>query len=213
MQRLRVTFSRGESIKYISHLDITRLWERALRRAGIPLVYSQGFSPHAKLSLAAPLAVGVTSEAELMDIHTMRRVALRYFMRLVGEQLPPGIEIRAVEEVPLAAPALQASVRYAEYRAEVETERNAREVEESLISLIQADHIPWSHHRDTGERSYDLRSLVADVWLEGWHDSCCVLGMRLRNDTAGSGRPEQVTAALGFGARPKSIQRTRLILG
>ena len=68
MQRLRVTFSRGEELKYLSHLDVMRLWERALRRADLPLAYSQGFSPHAKISIAAPLPLGVTGERELMDI-------------------------------------------------------------------------------------------------------------------------------------------------
>ncbi|UCG84296.1 MAG: DUF2344 domain-containing protein, partial [Dehalococcoidia bacterium] len=72
MQRLRVTFSRSDSLKFISHLDMMRLWQRALRRADIPLAYSQGFSPHPRLSLAAPLAIGVTSSAELMDVFLQR---------------------------------------------------------------------------------------------------------------------------------------------
>ena len=67
MQRLRLTFSRGEELKYISHLDLMRLWPRAIGRADMPLVYYQVFSPHPRLSLAAPLAVGVTSSGELMD--------------------------------------------------------------------------------------------------------------------------------------------------
>ena len=68
MQRIRISFSRGEKVKYISHLDLMRLWERALRRASIPIAYSQGFSPHPKISIAAPLPIGVTSDGEFMDI-------------------------------------------------------------------------------------------------------------------------------------------------
>ena len=64
MQRLRIRFSRGEEIKYISHLDIMRMWERVLRRAELPLAYSEGFSHHPRISLAVPLAIGVTSDAE-----------------------------------------------------------------------------------------------------------------------------------------------------
>ena len=60
MLRLRIKFSRGEQLKFLSHLDLMRLWERALRRAGINPAYSEGFSPHPRISLAAPLAVGVT---------------------------------------------------------------------------------------------------------------------------------------------------------
>jgi len=59
MFRLRVRFCRGEELKFISHLDIIRLWLRAMRRAGIPLEYTEGFSPHPRISLAVPLSVGL----------------------------------------------------------------------------------------------------------------------------------------------------------
>ena len=58
MQRLRIRFCRGQEVKFISHLDIMRLWQRAFNRAGIALAYSEGFNPHPRLSLAAPLALG-----------------------------------------------------------------------------------------------------------------------------------------------------------
>ncbi len=92
MYRLRVRFSRGEEIKFISHLDIMRLWERAFRRAQIALAYSEGFSPHPRISLAAPLAVGVTSQAELMDVFLVRQVSPHWFDGAVTQQLPAGIE-------------------------------------------------------------------------------------------------------------------------
>ncbi len=116
MQRLRLTFSRGEELKYISHLDLMRLWQRALRRAHIPLAYSQGFSPHPKLSLAAPLAIGVTSSGELMDIFLDHRVSPHFFINAVSKQLPPGIDISEVIEVGLGLPSLQSQVLYADMR-------------------------------------------------------------------------------------------------
>ena len=67
MQRLRIRFCRGEELKFI-YLDIIRLWQRALNRTGVPLAYSEGFNPHPRISLAVPLALGITGEAELMDI-------------------------------------------------------------------------------------------------------------------------------------------------
>jgi len=77
MQRIRVRFSRGEELKFISHLDIMRLWQRSLHRADIPLAYTEGFSPHPRISLAAPLAVGVTSQSELMDVFCSKWVSYR----------------------------------------------------------------------------------------------------------------------------------------
>ncbi|MCL2281064.1 MAG: TIGR03936 family radical SAM-associated protein, partial [Dehalococcoidia bacterium] len=72
MNRLRIRFRRGEEIKYISHLDLIRVWMRAFRRAGVELAYSEGFNPHPRLSLAAPLALGVIGLSELIDVYTVK---------------------------------------------------------------------------------------------------------------------------------------------
>lgn len=212
MQRLRVRFCRGEEVKFISHLDLMRLWMRALIRAGVPLAYSEGFNPHPRLSLAAPLAVGVTSEAELMDIFLSKWASPHFFTATVSRQLPPGIEILQTYSIGPNQPALPAQVRYAEYRIEVETDRQPKDVEAALSSLLSLEHLPWQHQRDTGLRRYDLRALIDDLWLIDFHHPYGTVGMRLRCDNSGSGRPEQVAAALGFTQRPRLMHRTRLIL-
>src|SRR4030042_619242 len=107
MQRLRIRFYRGEEVKFISHLDLMRLWQRALNRAGAPLAYSEGFNPHPRMSLAAPLALGVTSETELMDIILAKWMSPHSFTAAVSRQLPPGIEILQVYQIPLTMPSLQ----------------------------------------------------------------------------------------------------------
>ena len=212
MQRLRIRFSRGEEIKFISHLDIMRLWERAIRRAQISLAYSEGFSPHPRISLAAPLAVGITGEAELMDVFVSTWVSPHWFTNAVSRQLPLGIEILGVYQVAPNVPSLQSQVRYAEYGVKVETEKGQEDIEASLASLLSVKHLPWQHQRDTGTRSYDLRTLIDDLWLISWRRPYATIGMRLRCDSSGSGRPEQVSTALGFTHHPRSIHRIRLIL-
>jgi len=212
MQRLRIRFCRGEEIKFISHLDLMRLWQRALLRAGISLAYSEGFSPHPRISLAVPLAVGVTSEAELMDIFVIKWVSPHLFTTAVSQQLPPGIGILQVYQIAPNLPSLQSQVRYAEYKVEVETEKGQEDIKSALVSLLSVEHLPWQHQRDTGLRSYDLRTLIDDLWLIDWHQPYCTIGMRLRCDNSGSGRPEQVTAALGFAHHSLSIHRIKLIL-
>src|SRR3989304_1593892 len=166
MQRLRIRFGRGEEIKFISHLDIMRLWDRAFHRARIPLAYSEGFNPHPKMSLAVPLAVGVTSEAELMDVFVVRPVSPHWFTQAVNQQLPPGITILGVFQTALTLPSLQSQVRYADYRVQLDTTENAaKEIETAVAALLSADHLPWHHKRDTGERTYDLRALIDDLRL------------------------------------------------
>jgi radical SAM-linked protein len=213
MQRLRIRFRRGEPLKYISHLDLIRLWERALRRARIPLVYSEGFSPHPRISLAAPLSVGVTSDCELMDVVVANPVSPHWFTSAVSSELPPGIEVPEVYPIAAEIPSLQAQVRFAEYEVEVGTELNEDGVRTAITGLLARESLPWHHMRDTGRRDYDLRRLIDDLWLVEMTPDGARLGMSLRCDSSGSGRPEQVAVALGFNGPPRAIRRTRLVLG
>ena len=189
-----------------------RLWQRVLCRAEIPLAYSQGFSPHPRISLAAPLAVGVTSEAELMDVFVTRLVSPHWFTTAVSQQLPPSIEILGVYQVALTMPSLQSQVRFAEYRVSVKAEKGKVDIETAISGLLSAERLPWQHERDTGPRHYDLRALISDLWLVDCEPPQATIGMRLRCDSGGSGRPEQVSLALGFTSPPQSIHRTKLIL-
>ena len=161
--------------------------------------------------MAAPLALGVTSEAELMDIYTTGFISPHSFTACVSRQLPTGIEIIQVYNVATTLPSLQAQVRYAEYVVEVKEERGEEYIIQALTSLLAKEKLPWQHQRDTGLRSYDLRTLIDDLWLIDWIGNCGNVGMRLRCDSHGSGRTEQVVKALGF-ERPECIHRTRLIL-
>ena len=199
-------------MKYISHLDVMRLWERALRRAAIPMGYSQGFSPHPKISIAAPLAIGVTSEGELMDVMVRRRTSPYQFTKMVSEQLPRGIGLLRAEQVGLRAPSLQSQVRQAEYEVDLELDEATADVEAAIRCFLAKERLPWQHRRDRDVRHYDLRPLVHRIWVVDRGSAQCTLGMRLRNDSKATGRPEQVTAALGFADRPRSIRRTKLIL-
>lgn len=212
MQRLRIKFSREPEVKFISHLDIIRLWQRALTRADIPLAYSEGFNPHPRISLALPLSLGVTSEAELMDLFLSRVVAPHYFTTALGQQLPSGIKILGASPVGLNLPSLQAAVHFVEYRVAVETEWGKEEIESKLYGLLDMATLPWEHQRDTGPHKYDLRALIDDLWLMEWNRGCASIGMRLRCGSGGTGRPEQVIAALGFPQRPTEIHRTKIML-
>jgi len=212
MQRLRVRFSRGEEIKYISHLDIIRLWQRALNRAGIALAYSAGFNPHPRISLALALAMGVTSEVELMDIVLDKFITPHAFTAVISQQLPKGITISGVYNTPITLPSLQSQVRQAEYTVTIATDKNKGDIETVLNGLLDKETLPWQHQRDTGPRKYDLRALVEDLWLIDWRKGWCNIGMRLRCDSSGAGRPEQVAAALGFEKYPDAIHRNKLIL-
>lgn len=210
MNRLRVRFGRGVELKFISHLDLTRVWHRALRRAGIILAYSEGFNPHPKLSLAAPLQLGATSEAELMDVYTVQPFAASAFTAKLRPQLPPGLNIIQVVPVGLHLPALQAQMRFVDYLVQVKAPDEPG-LGQAILVLLERRNLPWQHQRDTGAKSYDLRSLIANLKLIAYEDGVATLDMRLKSDAMGTGRPEQVVYALGLD-KPIDIRRTRLIL-
>jgi radical SAM-linked protein len=211
VQRLRVTFGRGEEIKYITHLDLMRFWERALRRAGLPVAYSEGFSPHAQLALAAPLPVGTTGDAELMDVFLAERIAPKTFIEEASKQLPAAMTIISVEETGMALPALQADVRFAEYEVGLAPGASADDARAAVDAFLAAETFPWEHKRDDEVRSYDIRAQVESIDVAQQADGPVRLLMRLKNDNTGSGRPEQVVAALGLGT-PVRIHRTKLVL-
>jgi radical SAM-linked protein len=212
MQRLRVRFRRGEELKFISHLDIIRLWVRALRRAQVPLSYSEGFSPHPRISLAVPLSVGVTADNEFMDIYLDRIVSPHWFTDTVNHHLPPGIGILETSPIGESVPSLQSQVRFTQYEVEVNTSKTGEEITVNIRHILSQEDLPWHHERDTGRRNYNLRALIDDIWLIGCQQNTCTLGMKLRCDESGAGRPEQVVYALGFTEYPKSIRRTKLIM-
>jgi hypothetical protein len=117
-----------------------------------------------------------------------------------------------VQQIPLLIPSLQSQVRYAEYRVVVKASKSVGEMQTAITSLLEAGRLPWQHMRDTGPRYYDLRALIKHIWLVSGDDSTFTLGMRLRCDPQGTGRPEQVSQALGLTEYPDSIHRTKLIL-
>jgi radical SAM-linked protein len=206
-QRLRLTFDKGEEIKYISHLDLMRLWERTLRRAGVPLVYSQGFNPRPKISIAFPLAVGISGQREIVDVTLETPLAPRDLASALNRQLPKGIDLLEVQEVYATLPPLQTQVQGAEYLAVLEADQTAQELDARLDSLLSSEHLP----RERRKKRYDLRPLVEDLWVESQDEQQYTLAMRLRAGEGGTGRPDEVLDQLGLAEQVKGITRTRLL--
>ena len=117
------------------------------------------------------------------------------------------------KEVWLKLPAIQSQLRFAEYRVEVESKKDSNEIEGAIRSILQKKSLPWEHNRGESVHRYDLRTLIDDIWIISQSESGYTLGMRLRNDSKGSGRPDQVLRALGFDEPATSIHRIKLILG
>ncbi|MDA8217356.1 MAG: TIGR03936 family radical SAM-associated protein [Dehalococcoidales bacterium] len=211
MQRLRITYARGDELRYVSHLDMARLWERAVRRAGLPLFYSRGFTPHARISIAAPLAVGVTAAAELLDLYLEEPVPPAEAQARLYAQLPAGLTISDVTEVDQLAPSLQSQMRAAEYLATFREPLPSLDLGTAVQDLLARESIPYERRREGKVKALDLRPFLQALSV-ATVDGRPALRMRLRMDTAGSVRPDEVLDALSLAAHPVRLHRERVIL-
>lgn len=210
VQRFRVWFAKGDRVRYISHLDVLRYWERAIRRAGLPLTYSQGFTPHPKIAFAGPLPLGFTSTAEVMDVTLDDRVSIEDFRQKISGEATGDFAVSRVEEVALASPAPQALVLWSDYQVALPGAQPA-EVAAAVAAFLALPELTWTEERRERERTYDLRGAVASLTSEAI-DGGARLSMRVQTDADLTVRPEHVAEAIFSGLELGTITRTAIIL-
>jgi radical SAM-linked protein len=209
-QRLRMKFAKGEPLKYISHLDLARTWERVFRRAGLPVAHSQGYNPRPRFQIAAALPVGVTGQSELLDIWLTESLPPGDLPARLQPVLPPGLVVMGVEEVDLRAPSLQSQMRAADYRVVIHTQESAGSVGTRVQALLDAPALLRQRHHKGKLQTYDLRPLIHSVRVASGQAGDLVLNMRLQASPEGAGRPDQVLDVLGLSLTQHAIERTNL---
>lgn len=117
--RFRIKYAKGPELRCISHLDLMRLWQRAIRRAGLPVAYSQGFSPHQKVSFGPPLPLGMTSRGEYLDLQ-MEKPFAGDVSAALKPVMNPGLEILGVRPVLKESQSLSSWVGAAEYEVAID---------------------------------------------------------------------------------------------
>lgn len=210
MQRLRITFSRSGRTSYLSHLEMMKSWERVFRRAGWPVAHSQGFNPHPRIFFAAPLAVGVAAEQDIMEVHLEAPVDPESAGGDLQACLPPGLSIVEVVEIDAEALAVQKAIRAAEYLAECPNLSDRSALRAEADRVIAAASVPRERVKDTKTVRYDLRPFIQQ--LEVMDGDAQSIRMRLRNDAQGAGRADEVLRELGLDPAECRITRTRLVL-
>lgn len=160
MPRYRVEYSKGGPARFISHLDLVRAFERAMRRAGLPLAFSRGFNPHPLISPGPPLPVGVEGEREYLDVELVEELAPGEVRQRLAAELPAGLALKGVWRVPPGAPALMAAVSRASYRVEVPLAKGVMEdeVRRCLQLLLDGQEVVVSRRREgKGEKAVNIR--------------------------------------------------------
>ena len=206
-QRLRVTFARGDNARYVGHLDMVHTWERIVRRADLPVAYSEGFNPRPRLTFAAALPVGCTSDQEVFDVVLSPPCDVPEARARLERAVPAGIRVVDVAEVPYSAPALPTLTRESEFVAVV-PDAAGDEARARVRAALAAPSI----ERMRRDKAYDLRPLILDLWVEASEGGAIGIGMRLTAQESATGRPDEVISALGWDPARARIHRRRLVL-
>ncbi len=206
--RIRITFAKLDALRYIGQLDLHKLWERAARRAELPLAYSQGFHPQPKINIAAALPLGFSSRCEMMDMKLEKEIPLDGLREKLQGTLPTGIQVLNVESAEERAPALQTQVVAAEYEVTLPESVDGSELKRRVDSVLESESIL----RERRGKKYDLRPLIEGLspLPMGEGPGVSVL-MRLAAREGATGRPEEVLDVLGIAFEETRIERTRLI--
>lgn len=169
MLKVRVKFEKTGAMKFIGHLDIMRYFQKALRRANIPVAFSGGFSPHMIMSFAAPLGVGVTSSGEYFDMELTESMPSAVMEEKLNETMAEGMRVISVREIPdNKANACMALVAAADYRI---TFREGKEPQgdwkEKLQEFYQQESITILRKTKRSEQETDIRPWIYELQLQG----------------------------------------------
>ncbi len=200
--RIRITFAKLGALRYTGHLDLHKLWERAARRAELPLAYSQGFHPQPKMNIAAALPLGFSSRCEVLDMRLEHEIPLDGLREKLQGTLPTGIQVANIEIIDERAPTLQTQVVSAEYEVSLPETGFGSEVKPKIESVLASESII----RTRREKEYDLRPLIEGLDLMDGK-----ISMKLAAREGATGRPEEVLDVLGIAFEGTRIERTRLI--
>lgn len=218
-QRIRIRYTKLGRTRYLSARDLTSVWERSLRRAQLPIAYSQGFTPHAKVSFPDAMPVGLASTGEYAELSFAAPIDPGPGLGSLSAALPEGMTITTYLEVPDGAPKLAKMLRCTLWElawpaADVDVAEDlARRGRAAVEALLARDHHEITKHRPSGDKVVDVRPPIiraavtvaqAPAWIHAGMpltDSATsdpgvatVLRVLLRNGGATVRPPDLVTA-------------------
>ncbi len=207
-QRLRITFGKSGSLRYTSSLDVAKIWERVLRRADLPIMYTKGFNTRPRIRLAMPLPLGISSECEILDVSLRQRIAvdeaaLRSQLLAVA---PRGLTIGRIVEVDLRASTLHSLIDSAEYRIHFLDEVDPEYLRLKISEIMNRESIIIDRTRRRKRSVMDIRPLILALYLDDAHDMIAHLSVGDR----GNLRPDQLIELMELSEFHHSVHRYNL---
>lgn len=204
--RLRIKYKKTGQAAFLGHLEMLRLWQRAMRRAGLPLGYSQGFNPHPLLAFGPALAVGIASQAEYLDLELRAALHPDEVQGRLQAELPAGLEVLLLRVIPDEAPALTAVINTAAYQVVwPEQPPDPQTLGRKAAALLARPEVRVSRFGKDGVKIKDIRPGIYRLAV----NSAGELAMLLECSCRGIVRPEEVLRVMDLDA-PWRITRTGL---
>ncbi len=205
--RLRFKYSKTGDAAFLGHLEMLRFWQRAMRRAQLPLAYSGGFNPRPRIAFGPALAVGVESQAEYLDIELIKKVVPKEVKMGLKAQLPDGIDLLLAVPIPDGTPALTASMEAAAYQISFLGSSDRHLLWGMIKKILACRTIPIRWQGKKNIRTKDIRPGILKLEVV----SKDTLEMLLESSPRGNVRPEQVLRAMNCKI-PFRILRTGLYI-
>jgi len=162
---MRFAYSMTGTIKFLSHLDLMQVFARGVRRAGLPVAYSQGFNPHPKIALGPAHVVGIASLEEWGDMELSEQVAPKDFVRALNAALPQGLTILDAFDLPPGTPSLQATLNGADYLVMVDGVEE-EQLRAALDQVMASDSLLYEKYSPKGKKLLELRPGIYSLQLE-----------------------------------------------
>ena len=194
VQRLRIHFAKRGRLRFTSHRDFQRVFERAIRRAEVPVAFSAGFSPHPKISYVGAASTGAASEAEYLEISVTRVCDPAQVRAELDAALPPGFDV--IEVLEARGGSLPDRIDTSHWQVTLNGV-DPREAQVAVAAFLQAESIPVERVLKDGRRTLDARLPVVHLGVVGDPDTtgCAILDMVVRHLTPAV-RPDDVLAGL-----------------
>ncbi|MFC1607384.1 TIGR03960 family B12-binding radical SAM protein [Candidatus Latescibacterota bacterium] len=156
--RFRIKFAKRNTVRYMSHLDFVRMFDRAMRRAGIPVAYSQGFHPHPKISFGLPLPLGMLSFAEYADFSL--KTPFPSIENVLGKELRGGFDIIGIRSISQQAESLNSLVSLSEYHVPAQLDKR---LETEVNHVLDSSEIIVERTTKKGIKSVDIRPGIIGI--------------------------------------------------
>lgn len=184
----RVRFAKGGRLRFLSHHELMRAFERALRRTGLPLRMTEGFNPHLIMAFPVALATGIESRDEVMELELSTWTAPKKIQEALAAQMPEGIAILGVEAFHRGA---REQVDYVEVEATLPEPPD--DLDARIDAFLERDSCVVERDRGAGAKPVEIRKYVMALDREG-----PIVLMRIQNTDGGTARPDEVLRALGL---------------